>query len=174
MRKQLSKWICKVQYIESRCFHIDGSCSVAAANGDPEWIQIQKMYIPSFLGSCIKMQGRPLFWPCPHWMTLLQCTGHEWSLNENGVNYMPWPSQPSWTPMGDSGAATETPSTKHQIIECFDEEWCHIPPIEFQTLVESVTRCIEGEMEILVSCTTECIFHIYPNPSESERCRELP
>ena len=32
------------------------------------------------------------------------------------------------------------PSTKHQIIEYLVEEWCRIPPIEFQTLVEAMPR----------------------------------
>ena len=36
------------------------------------------------------------------------------------------------------------PSTKHQIMEFIVEEWCCIPPIEFQTLVESVPMCIEA------------------------------
>ena len=59
-------------------------------------------------------------------------------------------SQPNWTlgEMGDSGAVPETvfppPSTKHQIMEFIMEEWCRLPPIEFQTLVESTRRCIEA------------------------------
>ena len=36
------------------------------------------------------------------------------------------------------------PSTKHQIMEFVMEEWCGIPQIEFQTLVESMLRCIEA------------------------------
>ena len=51
--------------------------------------------------------------------------------------------------MGDSGAAPETPSTKHQMMEFLVEEWSHIPPIEFQTLVESLPRCIEA---VLAAC----------------------
>ena len=39
------------------------------------------------------------------------------------------------------------PSTKHQIMEFLVEEWCHIPPIEFQTLVESMPRQIEAVLE---------------------------
>ena len=33
---------------------------------------------------------------------------------------------------------------KHQIMEFLVEEWCHIHPIEFQTLVESMPRCTEA------------------------------
>jgi hypothetical protein len=35
-------------------------------------------------------------------------------------------------------------STKHQIMEFIMEELSYIPPIEFQTLVESMPRCIEA------------------------------
>jgi hypothetical protein len=49
--------------------------------------------------------------------------------------------------MGNSGAAPETsfpqPSTKHNMMEFLVEERCRIPPTEFQTLVESMLRCIE-------------------------------
>ena len=51
--------------------------------------------------------------------------------------------------MGDPGAEPETvfllsPLTKHQIMEFIVEEWCRIPPIEFQPLVESMPRSIEA------------------------------
>ena len=36
------------------------------------------------------------------------------------------------------------PPTKHQITTFLVEEWRHIPPIEFQTLIESIPRCIEA------------------------------
>ena len=36
------------------------------------------------------------------------------------------------------------PSTKHQIMEFLVEEWFGIPPIEFQTLVESMPMHIEA------------------------------
>ena len=52
--------------------------------------------------------------------------------------------------MGDSGVGPQLrqrfppTSTKHQIITFLVEEWGRIPPIEFQTLVESMPRCIEA------------------------------
>lgn len=38
--------------------------------------------------------------------------------------------------MGDSGAAPETvfSTTVNKIVEFLVEEWCHVPPIDFQTL----------------------------------------
>jgi hypothetical protein len=36
------------------------------------------------------------------------------------------------------------PSTKHQMMEFLVKEWCPIPPIEFQTLEESMPRPIEA------------------------------
>ena len=29
-------------------------------------------------------------------------------------------------------------------MECLVEEWCRIPPTDFQTLVESIPRCIQA------------------------------
>ena len=55
-------------------------------------------------------------------------------------------SQPNWILMGDSGVAMgqrfPPPSTKHQMMEILVEEWCRIPPIEFQTLVESMPKVL--------------------------------
>ena len=42
--------------------------------------------------------------------------------------------------MEDSGVAPK----KHQMMEFLVEEWYRNPPIEFQTLVESIPRCIEA------------------------------
>ena len=36
------------------------------------------------------------------------------------------------------------PSSKHQMREYLLEEWCSIPPVEFQRLVESMPRRIEA------------------------------
>ena len=33
------------------------------------------------------------------------------------------------------------------VMEFIVEEWCHIPPIEFQTLVEAMPRCIEAVLD---------------------------
>ena len=40
------------------------------------------------------------------------------------------------------------PSTKQQIMEFLMEEWCRLPPTEFQTLVESMSRCIEAVLMV--------------------------
>ena len=73
--------------------------------------------------------------------------------HENDVKHMPWLSQsPDLNPFEHLWEILERrlrqrfppPSTKHQIMEFLMEEWCHIPPIEFQTLVESMPRCIEA------------------------------
>ena len=54
-------------------------------------------------------------------------------------------SQPNGTIMGDSGAQlVPPPSTKHQMMTFLVEEWCRIPPVGFQTLVESMPRCFEA------------------------------
>ena len=68
--------------------------------------------------------------------------------HENDVNQMQRPSQSSdlhpiehtwdileWSPR----QGFPPPSTKLLM-----EEWCRIPPIEFQILVESMPRCIEA------------------------------
>ena len=76
----------------------------------------------------------------------------EWfDAHENNVNHMPlWsqsPDQPNLTLMGDSGPVPESfppPLTKPQMMEFLVEEWCRVPPIEFQTLVESMPRRTEA------------------------------
>jgi hypothetical protein len=54
--------------------------------------------------------------------------------------------------MGDSEAAPETafppPSTRQQMMEFLVVEWCHILPIEFQTLVESMSRHSEAVLVV--------------------------
>jgi hypothetical protein len=66
---------------------------------------------------------------------------------------MSWPSQsPDFNPVEHLWEILDRrlrqsfspPPTKHKIIEFVMEEWCHIPPIEFQTLVESMPRGIEA------------------------------
>ena len=44
---------------------------------------------------------------------------------------------------------------KHQIMKFPMEEWCRIPRIEFQTLVESMPRCIEA---VLVCDGSKCLL----------------
>jgi hypothetical protein len=116
------------------------------------------------LGSCIKRLGWPLFrqylgyhgyapigWQCPHtqgmsghWMVswawkcmkMMQavCHGrlsHQISSQSKGYGRF---LRQRFLP----------PSTKHQIMEFLVEEWCSIPPIEFQTFVEYMPRCIEA------------------------------
>ena len=135
-------------YIESRCFpHRGGS-----------WVH-SLINIPSCLGSCIKMLGNPLFWlpwQCPHRMTISPSTGSgHWKIWWAWKQCKPYAmaisvtrSQPNWTLMGDSGAAPETAFSttinKKRIMEFLMEEWCCFPPIEFQTLVESIPRFIEA------------------------------
>jgi transposase len=69
---------------------------------------------------------------------------------------MPWPSQsPDLNTIEDLWEILEqhlrqrfpAPSTKHQIMEFLVEEWCRIPPIEFQRLVESKPRPIKAVLE---------------------------
>ena len=60
-------------------------------------------------------------------------------------------TQPNWTLMGDSGAAPETAFSSTIINKTLNygivvEEWCHIFPIEFQTIVESMPRYIDAVM----------------------------
>ena len=60
-------------------------------------------------------------------------------------------SQPNWNTLWEIQERClrrrfPPPSTKHKIIEILVEEWCRIPPIEFQTLVESMPRCMEAVM----------------------------
>jgi hypothetical protein len=75
-------------------------------------------------------------------------------------------TQPNWTPVGDSGVVPRQcfppPSTQHQMTDFLEEDWCGIPPIEFQTLVESMPRCVEGR---LAACggpiKTICLCFLY-------------
>ena len=66
---------------------------------------------------------------------------------------MPWPSQsPDFNRIEHLWEIRERrlrqrfpePSTEHQMVEFLVEEWCRVPPIEFQTHVESIPRCIEA------------------------------
>ena len=68
---------------------------------------------------------------------------------------MPWQSQsPDLNPIEHLREILERrlrprfppPSTEHQIMEFLLEEWCRIPPIEFQTLVESMPMCTEAAL----------------------------
>ena len=52
----------------------------------------------------------------------------------------------------------QPPSTKHQIMEFLVEQWCCIPPIDFQTLVESMPRCIEAILVRGDQCPIYCIY----------------
>ena len=86
------------------------------------WKQVLS-HIPSCLGSCINMLGRPLFWSlfclpglCPHRMTMPPFTWHKWSIE----SFMSMTamltichgsvtrSQPNCRLMGDSGMALDT------------------------------------------------------------------
>ena len=71
----------------------------------------------------------------------------------NDLNPMPWPSQsPDLNPIEHLWEILEwhlrqrfpPPSTKYQKITFLMEEWCCISPIEFQTIVEYIPRCIEA------------------------------
>jgi hypothetical protein len=49
--------------------------------------------------------------------------------------------------MGDSGVVPATafsPQSTKQQMEFLVEEWCCMPPTKFQTLIESIPRCIEA------------------------------
>ena len=98
-----------------------------------------------------KMLGRPLFWLpwlWPHRTTMPPSTGHEWSLNGlmNMKNPIPWLCQ---SPDRNAIEILEwclrqhfpPPSTKRQRMV---DVWSRIPPIEFQTLVESMQGCFEA------------------------------
>ena len=37
------------------------------------------------------------------------------------------------------------------------EEWCHIPPIEIQTVVESMPRCIEAVLALGARCPVKTL-----------------
>ena len=54
--------------------------------------------------------------------------------HEHDVNHMPWLSQsPDLNPIEHLWDIPPQ-STKQQMIEFIVEEWCRIPPIDFQTL----------------------------------------
>ncbi len=61
-----------------------------------------------------------------------------------------------------------TPSSKHQMREYILEEWCSIPPVEFQRLVESMPRCIEavlvarGAQHLTKTCYVGFSFNLSP------------
>ena len=66
--------------------------------------------------------------------------------HENDVSHMPWPSQsPDLNPIEHLWEILER--RLRQIMEFLIEEWCRIPPVEFQTLVESMPRQIEAVLE---------------------------
>lgn len=73
--------------------------------------------------------------------------------NENDVNHMLWPSQsPDLNPIEHLWEILEQrvrqrsppPLSKEQMREYLSEEWCSIPPLEFQKLVESMQSRIEA------------------------------
>ena len=68
------------------------------------------------------------------------------------VIHMSWPSQSAdmnpvehlWDILGRSlRQRLPPPSNRWESIDFLVEEWCRIPPAEFQTLVDSMPRCIQ-------------------------------
>ena len=73
--------------------------------------------------------------------------------HDTDVIYLLWPSQsPDLNPIEHLWDILERrlrqsfspPSNRCELIDLLVEGWCRIPPAEFQTLVDSMPRCMQG------------------------------